>query len=195
MTTKPEKKAGKNGRPKKPVNPERTKRFNIFLDDQKEKGLTQEKLAKMIYVSQQIISRIKKGQADLTEPMAIKIHEVFPEYRLQWLLGIDNYKTDKERLSATFTRENESLSIVEELIHVHGYSVSETLSPTIKTEEKTGRDYQDLLIKITSPSGRETYMPPKHYMELLRNVNDILEGLLLLEFKQNTDGSKEYWRR
>lgn len=181
----------KTGRPMREINLKRQERFKTFLEDQKENGITQKKLAEMLFISQQTISKIANKSGNLTEETAERISKLFPQYRLQWLLGFDDFKTDDERINASINRRAEYIDLTEQLLFSHGYTITETLYPLDGHEKKS----QTLLIEITSPSGNTRYMKTKEYMDFLKSINDVVEGLLLLQFKQNTDTAKEYWRR
>lgn len=81
------------GRPSKKINPKCGQRLKIIL---KEQNTTQQQLSEMIHLTQVTISNIICGKASLTDENADAIHVIFPQYRLQWLLGYDDYKTEEE---------------------------------------------------------------------------------------------------
>lgn len=83
------------GRPPKEINVERCNRLKELLDDLKKqnpKENTQDKIAKKIPISQQVLSNIVNCKANLTEEIAKRIIELYPEYSLFWLLGLDRPK-------------------------------------------------------------------------------------------------------
>lgn len=82
------------GRPKKQVNEVSVSRFRVILDELKaSKGISQTELAKRIYVTQQTVSKLKTGEIDLSSEHAQNIASAFPQYRAEWLLGLDDYKS------------------------------------------------------------------------------------------------------
>lgn len=68
------------------IKPIRGKRLKKLCD---ENGITQMELANKVFISQQTISKIIKGKANLTETTARKISEVYPGYSFEWLMGYD----------------------------------------------------------------------------------------------------------
>ena len=89
------------GRPKGNVNPIHKKRLEEFLKEVTNvtgQRITQTGINKLTGISQQTISKIMNGHANLTETTAQVIVDAFPEvdWRYQYLLGYDDYKTEKE---------------------------------------------------------------------------------------------------
>lgn len=71
----------------------------------REEHLTQDRLADYIQCSQKTISR-NLINCTISEPRAQKIIKAFPKYRLEWLLGYDDYKTvDDYNRSLTIANE------------------------------------------------------------------------------------------
>lgn len=69
-------------------------RFGKILDELKaSKGISQTELAKRIYVRQQTVSKLKTGEIELSAVHAQNIANAFPQYRAEWLLGLDDYKS------------------------------------------------------------------------------------------------------
>ena len=82
------------GRPKKQVNEVTVSRFGMLLDELKaSQGVSQTELAKRIYVTQQTVSKLKTGEIELSAEHAQNIASAFPQYRAEWLLGLDDYKS------------------------------------------------------------------------------------------------------
>ena len=79
------------------INPECGLRLNQLLI---ENGMTQQKLADLITYNKQHISNIIRGKRSLTLDVAQKIAgagAVFPRARIEWLLCIDDFKTQEEK--------------------------------------------------------------------------------------------------
>lgn len=64
----------------------RSERLKTLIDEQ---GITQAMLSAKIFISQQTISKIINGKANLTEETARKIIEAYPGYSLDYLMGFD----------------------------------------------------------------------------------------------------------
>lgn len=56
-------------------------------------GITQKELADKIHLSEKTVSSMVRGHSGVTRPTAEAIVCCFPEYRIEWLLGIDDVKT------------------------------------------------------------------------------------------------------
>lgn len=82
---------------KKPseINPEPAKRLKELLMLE---NVTQEKLSDLIHLSQQSISRIIQKKQSLTDQTARAVIKVFPNYRIEWLLGFDDIMTHTDDL-------------------------------------------------------------------------------------------------
>ena len=70
------------------INPIRGKRLKLLIEEQ---GITQSELKDRIFISQQTISKIINGKANLTETTARIIADAFPgsEYTFEKLMGYD----------------------------------------------------------------------------------------------------------
>ena len=58
-----------------------------------ENNLSQAGLAALLETNQQSIQRYEKGTVKLQDYIAADIVKLFPKYRLEWLLGLDDIKT------------------------------------------------------------------------------------------------------
>lgn len=87
------------------IDPKRAERVKKLIENEKslhpDENITQKKIADRIGISQQNLSRIINQDHGLNESMAKLIVEAFSDrppkkqYRLQWLLGFDDYMTDE----------------------------------------------------------------------------------------------------
>lgn len=68
------------------INPIRGERLKTLC---KEQGITQAELSERIFLSQQTVSKIVQGKANLTESTAATIVRVFPGYRYDWIMAFD----------------------------------------------------------------------------------------------------------
>ena len=87
------------------INPIRAERIKIIIDRE---NINQQKLAELIFQTQQNISRIIQKRQPLTEETAQAIIRAFPEYRIQWLLGYDDVMTVNDEISGYFLLKNKA---------------------------------------------------------------------------------------
>lgn len=80
-------------RPKVEINPIRGLRLKQICEEQK---ITQKQLSNIIHITQQSISSMVNGTATVTVETADLVTRAFPEYRKEWLLGLDDYKTEAD---------------------------------------------------------------------------------------------------
>lgn len=138
-----------------------------------EQGITQRQLHEKIHLSQQGISAIVKGKASLTGDIANKVIEVFPQYRIEWLLGYDDMPTEE------YAQSYKKMMLYRDRLSEGSYNrgVVETLLQIIDNESRHRKDnvsiekpwtykkmYDDGLIsdeefeKWTSGGGESEYM-------------------------------------
>lgn len=103
-------------KPKTEINPLRAERLNTLVEDT---GLTQVQFTGDVKVkgsayknphrlmTQQALSRIINLKAPLTEQTAQKIIMKYPKYRIEWLLGFDDYMTTADLFAATLNQSRE----------------------------------------------------------------------------------------
>ncbi len=151
------------GRPPKEINKERGKRLKILFSEvkQRDKTNTQSSIAAKINISQQVLSNVINGNANLTEDTAKRIINLFPEYRLEWLLCLDDFKTypDEadyypERELQEWDREDKMYAAMMYIIHNSGYDVtlgeafwikSTALNETVICSRSEAKEYFDEL--------------------------------------------------
>ena len=128
-------------RPKLEINPICGKRLKQVCQEQ---GITQKQLSKKIHLSEQGISAIVQGNARLTGDMANRVIEVFPQYRVEWLLGYDDMPT--EEYVQSYKR---AMQIRDRLMdEAHNRTILENFENILETEEL----YSDgSVIKIKKP--------------------------------------------
>jgi len=95
------------GRPRVEIKPIRGKRLKQICEEQ---GITQQVLSSKIYISQQAISNMVTGQANVTEVTARKVieyvsNEYHYDYRFEWLMGYDDYKTEEDKKHQEFKKQ------------------------------------------------------------------------------------------
>ena len=163
----------------------------------KDSGMMQLKFAsEVLHCSENHLSYKVHGHRKVTEEDIDHIcswaEKNGKDIRKEWLLGLDDFKTTAEWFAAAANRNRNTNGAVEDLITSHGYTISEYVNPKILTDED-GREYRQLLIALTAPNGSIRYFLPEEYNLFKNNINNIVEGLLLLEFKPRLgDATKEY---
>lgn len=88
-------------RPKAEINVKRCERLKQII---KEQGIKQTKLSEETGISQQAISAMVQGKANVTETTAEIMAEKFPQYSVKWLLGFTDYKNNAEEFRITISR-------------------------------------------------------------------------------------------
>lgn len=103
------------------------KRVSAIRSLLKEQNLKQKDLAERIEVEPQNLSRVMVSQK-ISEKMCRKIAKCFPEYRVEWLLGYDDYKTIYE--------EAENIQNTKDIVADSMWAIIET---SLKKREKSLR--------------------------------------------------------
>lgn len=87
------------GRKKIEINQKMSARLIELLDDCK---TTQKSIAAKAGISENQISRIRKGTAPMSHAIATLIANQYPPIRWQWLMGLDDYKTEEDKMVSEF---------------------------------------------------------------------------------------------
>lgn len=167
-------------RKKKPINPLQGKRLYQLLEETK---TTQKSLSEHIYLTQQTISEITRGNASLTQENAERINKLFPNYSAEWLLGLSDYKNDAEKNIALLNKAMDDGGILEGcfklLAKLKGFII---VSPDdrlaeITTPEETIRQHK-LGYYITDMNGKGCSLSPEDMSCLENDVCDYVEYCL-----------------
>jgi len=157
--------------------PEYSRRLRLLLETRKTNF---QELSKLLYVSANYLSLIACGKRKLSPEIAKRIAEIFPGIRPQWLLCLDDYMTEEDRTKEVLDLHRTIEDLTEELIQCHGYSIA-----VFRTATET-------YFHITSPTGKDKVIPAIQYNNLIKSINDYLEGQLLLGFRDIQDSAREY---
>lgn len=103
------------GRKATEINPIRAERVKTII---KREGITQIKLAEMLFRTPQNISAIVNANIALTEETAKQIITLFPDYRLQWLLGYDDIMLHIEELKQMINRKVDTAEAINQVIRL-----------------------------------------------------------------------------
>lgn len=169
-------------RPTKDINPKQAENFKRFLADT---GISQKELSKTIFISEQQISKIKNGKASLTIDVAEAISRAYPEYRVGWLLGYDEFKTDEEFYSTTPSEsEAYNLSVLGRCFDIVGYELLLDKEGTPSTEDDFF-DYIDRM--IPNPDGFFIRRVSKEYLPIPEDDEKIVGHLTFEELESLED--------
>ena len=160
--------------------PEYGKRIESLLQDH---NMMQKDLAAKINIDERYLSAIITGKRTLSKSNAEAIAKVFPGTRVAWLLEYDDYPTEDDRIRAIFQFHLDYEDMTEDLIRRHGYTIVHT-----KDEENHS------IVIITSPRGETKTVDTTLFIKLIDNINDYIEGQMLLGFHSFVC-DKEYYGR
>ena len=152
----------KNGRPAKKIKPEQSVRLKSLLDNE---DIKQKQLSAMIPISQQTISKIVQGHAPISNSLAERIIELFPQYSLQWLLGYvddrymfaEDYAKHMDEITQLFIQNERDKAKylqrgIEQIAYSCGFEVSYSVGKlTVKpNEELKESGYTESTIELSS---------------------------------------------
>lgn len=166
------------------------KRLKTLCEREK---ITQTKLSEQIYLSQQVISGIVNGRAALTRATAERIVSIYPTYRIEWLLGLDDFMTETEQRLSFVAQQWDGFDLAEELIALHGYAVDYVLdeqgekvvrhiwvtvpvgADDTTTLNHIRREPPDPVLRITAPDGRQIEVDRTVYDRILEEIDDFAQ--------------------
>lgn len=110
------------------INQERGKRLSVIIKESiKEKGRNKIFAEKFGYTKEHI-SQILGGNRNLTEDFAARIITEYPKYRIEWLMGYDDFKTQADVVSHVINQaqseQDMMFSALLLLGTLNGYSIS-----------------------------------------------------------------------
>lgn len=86
------------------IQPKRAENLKYMIEDL---GITQGEFGKIVGITQQGISKLINLKSALTEELAKDIIKKFPQYRLQWLLGYDDFPTASNLFNHAVTKADD----------------------------------------------------------------------------------------
>ena len=112
------------GRPRVEINVIRGIRVKQLCEDQK---ISQQELSQTTGISQQNISLMINGKANVTESTAKILVREFPQYRFEWFMGYDDYKTIRDLTLSLFQQARHEANMLDEgflfYATLNGYSI------------------------------------------------------------------------
>ena len=197
-------------RPKVKIDPAWSRVIRQICLDQ---NVSQAALSRNIHLSQQTVSKIAQGKASLTKETAEAIIKVYPEYRFQWLMGLDEYPTaserDTNRLLDEWWTGDQQRERVEKLLLVHGYSVERLFDPQTglpvkgNTVLRIAPDTSDnnilslahsarpqVLVSISGSDGKQIQIEDDIYAQIWKDISDYARMKIqrLFELEAKNDG-------
>ena len=176
--------------------------------------LTQKELADRIFLlpenggktrSEKQLAYIENGNRKLSNDYAVLIAKAL-NVRIEYLLLIDGYKTEDERLHKIVDTGHTRFENIESLISLHGYKVSLSEQPGFSCSiqyppgisdkdalELIHSTEPDSVIEIKAPNGDTRYIGQREYLRIIRDVDNYVEMQMAFLFRKLTDGAKEYW--
>lgn len=169
-------------RKKTEIDPVRAERLKKIIDRE---GISQIDFAKRISQTQQNVSRIINLKSALTEETARTIVSVFPEYRIEWLLGYDNSMTVYDQLSdAIQTAEEESALLHNGFISfakLSGFKIDFSPIEEAETLEETFHNMNNYC--TVSRDGKSVTFSLSELNAFENELSDYIEFRLLREMK------------
>lgn len=127
-------------RKKTEINPKRAENVKKLIEWS---GITQIDFARTIHQTQQNVSRIINLKTALTEENAREIIKHFPGYRIEWLLGYDDYPTNKDYFLSMIDQQSKEGDLLNKgffsYLELYGYTVTEA------SIEKSGNPISDFI--------------------------------------------------
>lgn len=145
--------------------------------------ITQTKLSEMLDCNPVHLSKIINGSRNLTEEMAQKVISLFPEYRLPWLLGYDDYMTEEDALRTPLKQAVQRDAIwkiaVECTLQNMGYTVQLNGADGLNTADEALENLGNVSYAAVDRNGEVcAECSAETYYALLREIGDFAEFLI-----------------
>lgn len=152
------------------INEKSGERFKKFL---KKNNLTQKAFAKNFGYTEQHISYIAQGRRNLTAEMARAICAKYPNTRTEWLLGLDDFESEYERVAAAVGAIHDAYHHITGLFLLHGYTFEE--KDFSNADEFTKQIYSDNVVEIKDRSGKSTLIPHRQWRRMISEIDRFIE--------------------
>lgn len=160
---------------KQEINPKCAERLKEMC---KMLNTTQTAISEKTYISQNTLSKIAQGKAPMTYNVACAITQQYPSIRLEWLMGVDDFKSEHEKGINEFIQwgeENTSRrNAVKTLALLSGYEIVDLWDYT----GSAGRTIEELF------NFQQQGMQIKKDGELLGNIPIDKFNLLALDIQE-----------
>ena len=156
--------------------PERLKRICEDLH------ITQKRLSEATGISENTLSKIATGRGPLTRQIAEEIIKICPSYRIEWLLGYDDFETVDDYISSIIGGQTEVQSIIERLMVWHGYRlITEEVAPNLdlmsaeEVQEYERKPYFENRHAIRDANGNIRFWEIEEQIEVFQMIDDFVE--------------------
>lgn len=144
-----------------------------------ENGVTQKELAEKLSYTPQHVSLVIKGERKLTDDAARRIAALFPPIRAEWLMGLDNFKTNAELIKAELASAVEELTTISKFLSLAAQRINLNL---VRVQENS--------FQIVKEGGILANLSENDYISFSEEVLHYAE-YLLSKFAQNIIDRKE----
>lgn len=166
-------------------------RIAHMLDEMR---LSASEFSRMVGVTKATLSRWKSGERSISRASAEKIHEVFPSFSVDWILGLSEYKNESEEqadqirdsLLQSVMRADENLRYAATIAPMCGYRIESNLS-SAKTGLDAAKAYGefisgDAVLSIVSESDGSSFDVPlesihKWASDVIESATDALKSI------------------
>lgn len=153
-----------------------------------EQGITQNELSNRIGISKQNFSLMITGKANITEDTARKIVQIFPEYRFEWIMGYDDYKTPSDISISVYCRMLKELNGIVPTMYK-----GETIMRGLRQEMRyrLQQRLQERMIRFEAEKRRDERIRLQGY---IAGINDALSDLdhIRVESPVQHEGGNRY---
>lgn len=153
----------------------------------------------VLHYTPEHLSLIINGKRSLTPELAEKIVSMFPHIRYQWLMGVDDIKTENERVDVMLTKEERSKQLIEELIKLHGYELTTFVNPDsdeerirVKPPEGVFKTDNSIELMYHESYKRKAARGSSFDATILKDINDYIEMRLAFCFRKAENGAECY---
>ena len=151
----------------------------------RDSGKQQQELADDLGYSVPYFSAILNGRRPFPVAAAKRISEVFPDVRWQWVLGLDNFKTNHAVIKAQIAGGDFAYSAIEDLVESFGFSLAVSDEDYEKGEETAYNEMRELNISC---------YPPESTVSVCHEVDGILGSYPAHEIRRLFDEIIEFAR-
>lgn len=161
-------------------------------------GMSQSTLADKIGYTPEHVSYIVNGIRNLTLEAAEKVVDLFPDVRLDWLMGYGGYMNWEAEVAAqaeeivnAFAKNERLENSLKELIECLGYKVFIKLGGLKHEDGVTYHDDTVESCRIVSPDGEKEEITYRELQQILYNITSFAKNELSKQFDVNWQRLRE----
>lgn len=155
-------------------------------------GMSQSTLAEKIGYTPEHVSYIVNGTRNLTLQAAEKVVDLFPDVRLDWLMGYGGYMNweeevaaEAEELSNSFAKDMRLENALKEFIECLGYKVYVRLGGIKHEDGVTYHDDSVEACRIVAPNGQKEEITYKELQQIIYNITSFAKNELSKQFDES----------